>query len=92
MMPRIVKHPEIETGPLSRNGCRFCELVQGMKELHRDLNNSRKIRGIKQKRNNFGAALVDRTFGGRAIYPCDGRYRFRLNYCPECGRQLKKPR
>lgn len=89
-MTTTPRHPPIEVGPISKEGCRFCELVQGMKELTRECNISRKLYGRATKRPNLGAALVDRTFGGRAIYTGDGRYRFRLNYCPECGRSLKK--
>ena len=89
-MTTTPRHPPIEVESLSKEGCRFCELLQGMKELHRDCNISRKLSGKAPVRNKFGAALVDRTFRGRTIYASDGRYRFRLNYCPECGRSLKK--
>ena len=89
-LTQVKEYPPIEVGPLGKDGCRFCELVKGMKEQHRDCNKSLKLRGRRPKRNKFGAALVDRTFGGRVIYPCDGRHRFRLNFCPECGQCLRK--
>lgn len=74
--------------------CRTCEALQSLKQCHREINRDRKARGVKPIKNKFTAAVVDRSYSGRLTYYSTGaRGRWiPLNYCPECGRQLKKPR
>lgn len=73
--------------------CRTCEALQSLKQCHREINRDRKARGVKPIKNKFTAAVVDRSYRGRATYYTTGHgRRIPLNYCPECGRQLKKPR
>lgn len=73
--------------------CKTCELLQDLKQLHRDGNKARKARGNPPRRNKFTSAIVDRTLRGRSTYyTCGNRRRIPLNYCPECGRQIKKKR
>lgn len=74
--------------------CRTCEALQSMKQCHREINRDRKARGVKPIKNKFTAAVVDRSYSGRLTYYSTGaRGRWiPLNYCPECGRLLKKSR
>lgn len=74
-------------------GCRTCELLHFLKDHHHKMNLKPDTLGIPYKRNNFTSAIVDRTLGGRLIYYGTGQgRRIPLNYCPECGRQIKKKR
>ena len=73
--------------------CRTCEALQNLKQIHRQLNRERRDRGQKPARTKLTAAVVDRSFRGRTTYYTTGRgRRIPLNYCPECGRLLKKSR
>ena len=73
--------------------CRTCELLQFLKGHHHEMNLKRGTLGIPYKRNNFTSAIVDRTLGGRlTYYETDHGRRITLNYCPECGRQIKTKR
>lgn len=73
--------------------CRTCEALQSLKQFRREFNQERKAKGLKPLRTKLTAALVDRSSRGRmTYYTTDRGRRIPLNYCPECGRQLKKPR
>lgn len=73
--------------------CRTCEALQSLKQIHREINRERKGRGQKPLRTKLTAAVVDRSWRGRSTYYSTGRgRRIPLNYCPECGRSLKKHR
>lgn len=73
--------------------CRTCEALQSLKQFHREINKERRDRGQKPARTKLTAAVVDRSYRGRmTYYTTDHGRRIPLNYCPECGRQLKKPR
>lgn len=74
--------------------CRTCEALQSLKQCHREINRDRKARGVKPIKNKFTAAVVDRSYSGSLTYYSTGaRGRWiPLNYCPECGRLLKKSR
>ena len=71
--------------------CHTCELLQDLKQTHRQANKELKARGDPPRRNKFTSAIVDRTFRGRSThYTCGNWRRIPLNYCPECGRQIRK--
>lgn len=74
--------------------CRTCEALQSLKQIHREINQERRGRGQKPARSKLTAAVVDRSYRcGRTTYYTTGHgRRIPLNYCPECGRRLKKPR
>ena len=73
--------------------CRTCEALQSLKQSHREINRERRDRGQKPLRTKLTAAVVDRSYRGRLTYYSTGRgRRIPLNYCPECGRSLKKHR
>lgn len=74
--------------------CRTCEALQSLKQIHREINQERRDRGQKPARTKLTAAVVDRTYRlGRTTYYTTGHgRRIPLNYCPECGRSLKKHR
>lgn len=73
--------------------CKTCELLHFLKDHHHKMNLKRDTLGIPYKRNNFTSAIIDRTLGGRLTYYGTGHgRRIPLNYCPECGRQIKKKR
>ena len=73
--------------------CRTCEALQDLKQIHREINRERRDRGQKPARSKLTAAVVDRTYRGRSTYYTNGHgRRIPLNYCPECGRLLKKSR
>ncbi len=73
--------------------CRTCEALQSLKQIHREINRERKDHGQKPLRTKLTAAVVDRSWRGRSTYYSTGRgRRIPLNYCPECGRSLKKHR
>ena len=73
--------------------CQTCELLQEVKQLHRDWRKEQKGHGKPARRNYFTAAIVDRTLRGRStFYKNDQGRRIPLNYCPECGRQIKTKR
>ena len=73
--------------------CRTCEALQSLKQIHREINRERKGRGQQPLRTKLTAAVVDRSYRGRATYYSTGNgRRIPLNYCPECGRSLKKHR
>jgi len=71
--------------------CRTCEALQSLKQIHREINQERRDRGQKPARTKLTAAVVDRSYHGRATYYTTGHgRRIPLNYCPECGRYLKR--
>ena len=71
--------------------CPTCDLLREVKQLHRETNKEWKTRGLPRRRNKFTAAIADRTYRGRVTYYTTGnRRRIPLNFCPECGRQLRK--
>ena len=71
--------------------CRTCEALQDLKQIHREINRERRDRGQKPARSKLTAAVVDRTYRGRSTYYTTGHgRRIPLNYCPECGRYLKR--
>lgn len=71
--------------------CRTCEALQSLKQIRREINQERRDRGQKPVRTKLTAAVVDRSFRGRTTYYTTGRgRRIPLNYCPECGRYLKR--
>ena len=73
--------------------CRTCAMLQTIKQFRRQLNKDFKQRGIPPiSRNKFAAAIVDRSGHGRTTYYKAGGRRIPLNYCPECGRQIKTKR
>ena len=74
--------------------CRTCEALQSLKQCHREINRERKAKELKPIRSRLTAAVVDRSYSGRLTYYSTGaRCRWiPLNYCPECGRLLKKSR
>ena len=70
--------------------CRTCELLKEIKQFRREMNKEWKSRGLLPLRNKFTAAIIDRSGRGRMTYFTNGnRRRIPLNYCPECGRQIK---
>lgn len=71
--------------------CRTCEALQSLKQCHREINRERRARGQKPAKSKLTAAVVDRTYRGRSTYYSTGNgRRIPLNYCPECGRYLKR--
>lgn len=74
--------------------CRTCELLRDLRQVHRETNKDLKARGDPARKNKFTAAIIDRTYRGRVTYYTAGSYnrRIPLNYCPECGRQIKTKR
>lgn len=73
--------------------CQTCELLQFLKDHHHKMNLERAKLGIRARRNNYSSAIIDRTLGGRLTYYGTGHgRRIPLNYCPECGRQIKTKR
>lgn len=71
--------------------CRTCESIQSLKACHREINSDRRAKGLKPRRTKLTAAVVDRTGRGRTTFYSYGRGRqIPLNFCPECGRSLKK--
>lgn len=73
--------------------CRTCEALQSLKQCHRKINRERRDRGQKPARSKLTAAVVDRTYRGRTTFYTTGHGRWiPLNYCPECGRQIKTKR
>ena len=73
--------------------CQTCALLRDVKQGHRDWRKEQKALGQPARRNYFTAAIVDRTFRGRLTFYKNGQgRRIPLNYCPECGRQIKTKR
>ena len=73
--------------------CRTCAALQSLQQCHREINRERKAKELKPTRSRLTAAVVDRSYSGRLTYYSTGHgRRIPLNYCPECGRLLKKTR
>ena len=73
-----------------KGDCRFCYDVQLQKFIIRTTPQNLKDKGIYHK---LKVALVVHTY--LKGYGCKGRYTLRpldLNFCPECGKPLKKHR
>lgn len=67
--------------------CKFCSDLKDRKSLNREMHEDVIALGGKPHRSYYSIALVE-TWAkgtGQTTY-----YGYKLNYCPECGRYLKR--
>lgn len=72
--------------------CKFCEDYEFKKVLNKELNQQEKDPERRMK-TEFTAALVEKCWTKRTPKGGAGKYTrggYKLNYCPECGKELKK--
>ena len=77
--------------------CKFCESLQRNKDIRMFMNNVRKQEGQEKIYEEYTVALVIRSFakGKKATAGRVTEYRhmgigYKLNYCPECGVNLRR--
>lgn len=76
--------------------CSFCEALTRKKQIYRFLNQDRRSEGDEPVHVQYTVALVIRSgIVGRGYKSRETDYRnrgigFQLNFCPECGKVLRK--
>lgn len=67
--------------------CKFCTDLKDIKTANRESRKDVIVLGGKPRRHYYYVAIVERLAGklGRTTW-----YQYKLNYCPECGKYLKR--
>lgn len=82
------------------HNCKFCEALRIHKQEARFWNNLRRKEGKPNVRHDYTVALVSRSwnkgsgknYGSRTTDYRNQGIGYKLNFCPECGRALKRER